>query len=141
MICSRCKVDKPTSDFHKRYDGFQPACKMCKSDYQKDSRNKDKIGFNKKKQIHLEKRRDVARTFVADYLTKHPCIDCGEADIVVLDFDHRSEKEFNVSVLVCSGSRIERIETEIAKCDVRCANCHRRKTAKDFKWWRSRSVS
>jgi hypothetical protein len=25
---------------------------------------------------------------------------------------------------------------EIDKCDVRCANCHRRRTAADFGWWR-----
>ncbi len=27
------------------------------------------------------------------------------------------------------------IKTEIKKCDVRCANCHRRKTSKDLNWW------
>jgi hypothetical protein len=26
---------------------------------------------------------------------------------------------------------------ELSKCDVRCANCHRRRTARDFKWFRA----
>jgi hypothetical protein len=32
-----------------------------------------------------------------------------------------------------------RILEELQKCDVRCANCHRRKTARDFKWFKSDS--
>jgi hypothetical protein len=29
------------------------------------------------------------------------------------------------------------LKAEIAKCQVRCANCHRRRTAAQFGWWRS----
>ncbi|QDH48465.1 hypothetical protein SEA_ZIKO_129 [Gordonia phage Ziko] len=28
------------------------------------------------------------------------------------------------------------VKEEIAKCDVRCANCHRRKTVTQFGWWK-----
>jgi hypothetical protein len=30
---------------------------------------------------------------------------------------------------------IARIKEEIEKCDVRCANCHTRRTAHQFGWW------
>lgn len=65
-----------------------------------------------------------------DYLKIHPCVDCGEDDWMVLEFDHiRGVKSFNV---MSSVSRTkELIEAEIAKCDIRCANCHRRRHAKE----------
>jgi hypothetical protein len=73
-------------------------------------------------------RRDQVRRFLWDYLLQHPCVDCGEADPVVLDFDHvRGVKRKEVSKLVTASTKT--LLEEIAKCDVRCANCHRRRTA------------
>lgn len=79
--------------------------------------------------------RDVTRVrnkkFIAEYLDKHPCVDCGEKDPVVLDFDHvRGKKVKNVADAVNHGWSLKRIKDEIAKCEVRCANCHRRATHK-----------
>ena len=71
------------------------------------------------------------------YLSAHPCVDCFEVDPLVLDFDHRdaAAKRINVSDMLDDYSW-QRIEAEISKCDVRCANCHRRRTAHQFKWRR-----
>jgi hypothetical protein len=66
------------------------------------------------------------------YLQSHPCVDCGETDPLVLDFVHVREI---ISQLVRSQATLEVIKAEIAKCDVRCANCHRRKTAKERGHW------
>ncbi len=46
-----------------------------------------------------------------------------------MDFDHRNsnEKKFAISQSKRMGS-IEKTKTEIAKCDVVCANCHRERT-------------
>jgi hypothetical protein len=67
---------------------------------------------------------------VYDYLAKHPCVDCGESDPVVLDFDHvRGQKFMNVKRMLSGTYSLKRIFEEIEKCDVRCANCHRRATA------------
>lgn len=64
------------------------------------------------------------------------CVDCGESDPVVLDFDHVvGEKVASVSKLFRSASK-ERIEAELAKCEVRCSNCHRKRTAKQFDWYK-----
>lgn len=68
--------------------------------------------------------------FMIAYLGKHPCVDCGESDIIVLEFDHLRDKVADVSVLARGGYSIETIQKEIDKCEVVCANCHRRRTAK-----------
>jgi len=73
---------------------------------------------------------------VFDYLIEHPCVDCGEPDPLVLDFDHRGDKVADVSTLVREQRSWEVIALEIAKCDVRCANCHRRKTVREMNGYR-----
>ncbi len=70
------------------------------------------------------------RAAILHYLQTHPCVDCGESDPVVLDFDHvRGVKVMDISSMVAAGHPWSTIQTEIAKCDVRCSNCHRRITA------------
>lgn len=67
--------------------------------------------------------------FAYEALVASGCVDCSVRDLVVLDFDHRGEKRANVSVLAHRGYSLATIAAEIAKCDVRCANCHRRRTS------------
>jgi hypothetical protein len=46
-----------------------------------------------------------------------------------MDFDHaRGEKVINVGLMVGWGYTVAEILSEIAKCDVVCANCHRKRT-------------
>ena len=70
-----------------------------------------------------------SRTEIRDYIADHPCVDCGESDADVLDFDHLRNKRANVSRLVHTAVSWDLIVAEISKCEVRCANCHRRRTA------------
>lgn len=82
-------------------------------------------------------KKTAARKYIYDYLLTHPCVDCGEVDPEVLTFDHvRGQKSANVSRLASQGKNIKVIKEEIAKCDVRCCNCHARKTARDFNWYK-----
>lgn len=68
--------------------------------------------------------RDIAREYVWDYLSKHPCIECGESDPVVLEFHHRHGKDPAVSFLVAAGYSIATIQAEIDKCDVLFMTLH-----------------
>lgn len=70
----------------------------------------------------LAKRQDHVRTLKEAY----PCIDCGlYYPHWIMQYDHLdpSTKEADISKLVSSGS-IKRIDEEISKCDLVCANCH-----------------
>lgn len=56
------------------------------------------------------------------------CMDCGETNPIVLDFDHLKDKKYNVSRMIHDGFSWAAIKKEIAKCEVVCANCHRIRT-------------
>lgn len=55
------------------------------------------------------------------------CIRCGEDHIACLDFHHRdpSEKDGTVSSIARNNST-KKVLLEIEKCDILCANCHRK---------------
>ena len=72
------------------------------------------------------------RKRIIEFLKKHPCVDCGETELVVLEFDHVRDKKYTISQILFSTWKL--VKSEMDKCEVRCANCHRRKTAKYFGW-------
>ncbi len=122
-------------EFHKnnsRADGLQTICKECKKNTSAKSFQSSK---DHHKFLNRERKRKI-REHIWNYLSSHSCIDCGENDPIVLEFDHRSDKIMAVSQMTKVGYGITKIDEEIAKCDVRCANCHRRKTAKDLGWYK-----
>mgnify|MGYP001362314419 CR=1 FL=1 len=76
--------------------------------------------------------------YVYDYLASHPCVECGESDVRVLEFDHvRGIKRTEVMRLASGAYGWNAVKEEIKKCDIRCANCHRRKTAIEFQWYKN----
>lgn len=126
-VCCTCKQRKPLSEFNrmrKAKDGRQASCRDCNKAYHYANWDRHMAQIR----ARTKRVRDANRAFVAEYLSTHPCVDCGERDIVVLEFDHLREKTANISKLVIYGT-LEAIRAEIAKCDVVCANCHRRRTA------------
>lgn len=70
------------------------------------------------------------------YLETHSCVDCGESRLACLDLDHVRDKKAPVSKLVAAGYSIPTVQKELDKCEVRCANCHRVKTAREQGWWK-----
>ncbi len=69
---------------------------------------------------------------VEQYKATTPCIDCTTIyPPECMDFDHvRGEKVNNVGTMVTHGWSWEKIATEIEKCELVCANCHRIRTRK-----------
>ena len=75
---------------------------------------------------------------VVDYLIQKygdtPCMDCGGVfEWCAMDFDHRpgEVKELKIGPIgwrTASLKNIDKVEKEIAKCDLVCSNCHRIRT-------------
>lgn len=141
--CCSCEDLKPLEEYH-RYtrskDGRGAMCKSCtkqrNASYYKNTPEK-----NGARRAAASRLIEEAQVFVFNYLLENPCVDCGETDPVVLEFDHVSgEKSMAVSVMVCRGTSIRKISEEISKCNVRCANCHRKATAQRGNWFTFRML-
>jgi len=133
--CVCCGKRKRETSFTRDYrciSGYTNKCLKCKrahdNDYYKKNEKRRKAVKARRKKIQDRNARYICR-----YLRGHPCVDCGEKDLVVLDFDHvRGTKRNKVTALILAS--FEALKAEIAKCEVRCANCHRRRTAQQFGW-------
>jgi hypothetical protein len=99
----------------------------------RDNRHFNKDAYKNAARKHDKIKHEQIRSYIAGYLSRHPCLDCGEADPIVLEFDHRNrpDKKFNIGDAARKRFSLAKVVSEIDKCDVRCANCHRRKTFKE----------
>lgn len=92
--------------------------------------------YNTREKLYAsqKKYRIEVRKQLFDFLSKKKCIDCGEKDPIVLDFDHidKNNKFKSVAKMLCGHYSFKTILKEIGKCEIRCANCHRRKTYLQF---------
>jgi hypothetical protein len=103
-------------------------CRPCRAAYKQEH-----YRANRKRYIEMAQRRKKVMAaerieYLVAFLRQHPCVDCGESDPIVLEFDHLRDKKFGIA----QGLRDRdwrSVLDEIAKCDVVCANCHRRRTA------------
>ena len=128
--CSTCHDRRPLTDFNVRVaapDGLQARCRDCSRQWYAANRAAHRANVRRRSAaIKKEYKRRIG-----EHLMAHPCVDCGEADVRVLDFDHldAADKRADIAWLVNAGGRWRDIELEIAKCEVRCANFHRRVTS------------
>lgn len=130
-ICKNCKLNQSIDNFIITARGVPHVrCKTCKASYEKEYYHKNKTKCKSIREKSSAKRFDKNMDYISSYLKSHSCIDCGESDIIVLDFDHRGNKEYSIAD-IRNNYCLDILKTEIEKCDVRCANCHRRKTAKE----------
>lgn len=131
--CGRCGVAQDSSEYpvrDSRTGRVHTICRGCRRGYCRSYYWKNNAEYNARKRDRLKRHRARNRRFVEQYLLSHPCVDCGLCDPLVMEFDHvRGRKRSHVSTLVSEAASIIVIQTEIEKCVVRCANCHRRRTA------------
>ena len=71
-------------------------------------------------------------------LSRSRCSDCGESDFVVLEFDHLRGKNENIGRMARNGVRHARLRAEVDRCEIVCANCHRKRTRLRLRDARSR---
>lgn len=125
--CSICKIPKDESEFsfkNKTSGKRHSQCKVCKklidSKYYRDSAKRRSIVREDAKYGILR-----ARTFARRVRKKSKCSKCGENRWYVLDFHHISNKDYSIAHMSNSGYSIKRIKSEMKKCIILCANCHR----------------
>lgn len=85
------------------------------------------------------RKRQVDRNvvYVNDYKRDKSCMDCGGSfPFPVMEFDHREgeDKDRGISYLVRRPVGLARLQAEMDKCDLVCANCHRIRTARRGGW-------
>ena len=138
--CPKCGRLLADEDFNWKVRGIRRAfyCKECSREYIKEHYKKNTSYYIAKAKVRKQKVRQEHFSYIESYLERHPCVDCGETDILVLEFDHRDRKDkcYDISVLTMKGVKLQRVIDEIAKCDVRCSNCHRRRTQVQSNSWR-----
>lgn len=132
LRCTGCALVLPVDAFSIRRrarSGRSSVCRRCKADQQRRwyerHRAEQLARVAARRTEQIERNRKLVRA-----AKDRPCADCGQHyPWFVMDLDHvRGEKRQNVSVLVAQGVSARTLVTEIAKCDVVCANCHRKRT-------------
>lgn len=130
--CYRCGDVKPAEDFawrRKARDQRDTFCRPCRSAYGKEHYAAHRERYIEQARIQKQQLRLERTTYLPQYFKAHPCVDCGQQDPVVLEFDHLHDKSFSIgAALTCRNW--QSILNEIQKCEVVCANCRRRRTAR-----------
>ena len=126
-ICTKCKVEKPISEFrwkNKAKGMMHSQCKECQKAQEKVHYQESKERqISVKETAQFQKSRNIQ---LVENARAAGCRKCGETRSYVLDFHHRNswDKEDVISHMIKSSSA-ENLIIEISKCDVLCANCHR----------------
>jgi hypothetical protein len=128
-VCTRCGREFPISEFNFRSRAsatLHRRCGNCTREYFRDYYARHRETYVARIRRKNAAERLSNREQLVAYLQAHPCVDCGETDPVVLQFDHedRARKTRNVGDLLRSRTPWKRILAEIEKCSVRCANDH-----------------
>jgi transposase-like protein len=131
--CGRCGHELPIECFNRLGDGYQWWCRSCFAAY---FRARGDMHRNQSRAAKRA-RQEALRAHILDYLRDHACLDCGEKDPIVLEFDHVAEKTAGISALLTATATTVAVDAEMARCEVVCANCHRRRTAQRAGWRRA----
>jgi hypothetical protein len=129
--CSTCLEWKDEGEFNWRFALLgirQSSCRECQHEHQARYYQRHKDNEKARTKERRNRVRSEAREYVNSVKSSSECVDCGEDDPRVLDFDHVRGKGKTVNRLVNEGASIDRIKAEINLTEVRCANCHRIKT-------------
>lgn len=71
--------------------------------------------------------REANLSYIQQLKSNTPCADCGRTfPAVCMDFDHLGDKKFSVANGIVYSR--PRLQAEIDKCEIVCANCHRIRT-------------
>lgn len=134
--CTKCGKQKCIEDFpwrNKKLGKKHSYCLTCNKTSLKKHYAENKESYLQRNRL---KKIDNQRK-ILHYLTQNPCVQCGEQNPILLDFDHLEPKTKtkSVSQMVSEGWSWIKISKEIKKCQILCVRCHRLKTANQNGWY------
>jgi hypothetical protein len=137
--CTACGATKERAAFgfrNKSTGKLHRTCKDCVAAYGRQHYTANRAEYVARNHKLARAKTRELQNRVAAYLAERFCVDCGEADPCVLDFDHvyPGTKRDTIHALVHRALSWTALLAEIERCQVRCANCHRRRTAAQFGW-------
>ncbi len=142
-VCTKCKENLSDSSYNiKKINKngtpqLQSICKECNKLYQKQHyiQNKDKYSL-KARSWDKEYKKNVYSILMD--IAKDGCVKCGEKHFACLQFDHinPTEKTSGIANMIRDTKKIDLILQEINKCVILCANCHAKRTAEQFGWYK-----
>ena len=124
--------------------GYTRRVQARKCDHERSVGTSNGVEYLYCKSCHLARTKRRRARVLADtrakltaYLDLHPCVDCGERDHRTLHFDHRDpdDKTLGIARMLSRAYKWDAVLKEIQKCEVRCANCHAKRTAEQYGWW------
>lgn len=130
--CARCRELKPTTEFRLKNPKtglLTSYCIPCIRANSKAHYEANKAAYIARANARSDAQRLHRQKLLMEYFEWHPCVDCGETDGRVLEFDHLRDKDFNIGNAL-RDRPWDLILAEMDKCEVVCANCHRRRTAR-----------
>lgn len=140
--CSICaaRLEEASFNWRDKARGIRHKyCIDCQRRLSKAHYEKNKHKYLLRNEANNKRQRESLQAKVLAYLRKSQCVDCGESDPIVLEFDHvRGEKDREIARMISNKVSWRKIEVEISKCEIRCANCHRKITARRLNSYRYR---
>jgi hypothetical protein len=124
--CPKCNQEKLETEFSKRKNGkSQSYCKDCRKVYCRQHYHNNKLKHNSRRTKLKKKHYDEQSQKIRDIKSNKKCCDCDKSfPACVMQFDHvNSDKFTNISDMP-GKYNWSKIEKEILKCDLVCANCH-----------------
>jgi hypothetical protein len=139
--CSSCSKELSLCQFTKKSsskDGLNASCRSCTRKRTKEHYKENKEYYLEKSKRNTNRQRKILYDFLIEY-AKHGCEICSEKDFACIQFDHvdPDKKEFSIANALSLGYSISTVQEELKKCSVLCANCHAKKTAKQFGWYKN----
>ncbi len=145
-VCSKCKIEKPETEYFvkdKKSGRLHTHCKGCYKEHRKtyyaEHYLKYRDMYRERAKVRRAQIKHSLRVKLVSYLKDKSCKICGESDIRTLEFDHLdpAAKRFGIAMAITDGRKWSDILEEIELCQILCANCHKKRTAAQYGWYKA----
>ena len=101
----------------KKRGQYDNMCRPCRSAYGKEHYAANRQRYVDQARIQKQRLARERTRYLLEFFVTHPCVDCGETDPVVLEFDHLRDKLFDICQAL-PYRNWQSILDEMAKCEV-----------------------